>query len=142
MSILAYTLNVENVCVLCCVAADRKYSGLADVLKTLLREEGPKALYKGSNAVFLRAFPANAVSLQCQHWKFKLTKPLYFYLCVCFKSFGVCDEKTLPLLYKKKTCLTPIYQNISLSLSLSFPQACFLGFEVALKGLNILAPSW
>lgn len=61
-------------------AADRTYSGLADVLKTLLREEGPKALYKGSNAVFLRAFPANA--------------------------------------------------------------ACFLGFEVALKGLNILAPSW
>lgn len=143
LSILAYTLNVENVCVRCCVAADRKYSGLADVLKTLLREEGPKALYKGSNAVFLRAFPANAVSLQCQHWKFKFTKPLYFYLCVCFKSFGVCDEKTLPLLYKKKKpALTPIYQNISLSLSLSFPQACFLGFEVALKGLNILAPSW
>uniref|UniRef100_A0A3Q0RIF5 Si:dkey-150i13.2 n=1 Tax=Amphilophus citrinellus TaxID=61819 RepID=A0A3Q0RIF5_AMPCI len=61
-------------------AADGKYRGLADVLRTLLREEGPKALYKGFNAVFLRAFPANA--------------------------------------------------------------ACFLGFEVALKGLNMVAPSW
>uniref|UniRef100_A0A3Q1EL82 Mitochondrial carnitine/acylcarnitine carrier protein-like n=1 Tax=Acanthochromis polyacanthus TaxID=80966 RepID=A0A3Q1EL82_9TELE len=61
-------------------AADGKYRGLVDVLRTLLREEGPKALYKGFNAVFLRAFPANA--------------------------------------------------------------ACFLGFEVALKGLNIIAPGW
>uniref|UniRef100_H2TW33 Si:dkey-150i13.2 n=1 Tax=Takifugu rubripes TaxID=31033 RepID=H2TW33_TAKRU len=61
-------------------AAEGKYSGLLDVLRTLLREEGPAALYKGFNAVFLRAFPANA--------------------------------------------------------------ACFLGFEVALKGLNALAPSW
>ncbi|AWP09997.1 putative tafazzin-like [Scophthalmus maximus] len=41
-------------------AADGKYRGLVDVLRTLLREEGPKALYKGFNAVFLRAFPANA----------------------------------------------------------------------------------
>lgn len=41
-------------------AADGKYSGLLDVLRTLLREEGPTALYKGFNAVFLRAFPANA----------------------------------------------------------------------------------
>ncbi|XP_059189335.1 mitochondrial carnitine/acylcarnitine carrier protein isoform X1 [Centropristis striata] len=61
-------------------AADGKYRGLVDVLRTLLREEGPRALYKGFNAVFLRAFPANA--------------------------------------------------------------ACFLGFEVALKGLNTLAPNW
>ncbi|XP_054636371.1 mitochondrial carnitine/acylcarnitine carrier protein isoform X1 [Dunckerocampus dactyliophorus] len=44
-------------------AADGKYRGLVDVLRTLLREEGPKALYKGFNAVFLRAFPANAVLL-------------------------------------------------------------------------------
>ncbi|KAG8003035.1 Mitochondrial carnitine/acylcarnitine carrier protein [Nibea albiflora] len=55
-------------------------TGLVDVLRTLLREEGPTGLYKGFNAVFLRAFPANA--------------------------------------------------------------ACFLGFEVALKGLNAIAPSW
>lgn len=46
-----------------CVAADGKYRGLVDVLRALLREEGPKALYKGFNAVFLRAFPANAVTL-------------------------------------------------------------------------------
>ncbi|XP_067384673.1 mitochondrial carnitine/acylcarnitine carrier protein isoform X2 [Channa argus] len=41
-------------------AAEGKYRGLLDVLRTLLREEGPKGLYKGFNAVFLRAFPANA----------------------------------------------------------------------------------
>ncbi|XP_033987786.1 mitochondrial carnitine/acylcarnitine carrier protein [Trematomus bernacchii] len=60
-------------------APDGKYRGVVDVLRTLLREEGPKSLYKGFNAVFLRAFPANA--------------------------------------------------------------ACFLGFEMALKGLNAFAPS-
>ncbi|KAF4077808.1 hypothetical protein AMELA_G00192360 [Ameiurus melas] len=61
-------------------AADGRYSGLADVLRTLLREEGARGLYKGLSAVMLRAFPANA--------------------------------------------------------------ACFLGFEVALKCLNWLAPNW
>ncbi|XP_068198347.1 mitochondrial carnitine/acylcarnitine carrier protein isoform X2 [Antennarius striatus] len=60
--------------------AEGKYRGVSDVLRTLLREEGPKGLYKGFNAAFLRAFPANA--------------------------------------------------------------ACFLGFEAALKGLNMLAPNW
>ena len=44
-------------------AADGKYRGLVDVLRTLLREEGPTGLYKGFNAVFLRAFPANAVKI-------------------------------------------------------------------------------
>ncbi|KAB5545972.1 hypothetical protein PHYPO_G00066790 [Pangasianodon hypophthalmus] len=61
-------------------AADGRYSGLVDVLRTLLRDEGAGALYKGLSAVMLRAFPANA--------------------------------------------------------------ACFLGFEVALKCLNWLAPDW
>uniref|UniRef100_A0A671RME7 Mitochondrial carnitine/acylcarnitine carrier protein-like n=1 Tax=Sinocyclocheilus anshuiensis TaxID=1608454 RepID=A0A671RME7_9TELE len=42
-------------------ATDRRYRGLRDVLKTLLREEGAHALYKGLSAVMLRAFPANAV---------------------------------------------------------------------------------
>lgn len=58
-------------------AADGKYSGLLDVLRTLLREEGPAALYKGFNAVFLRAFPANAV------WPFSssLSPSLLFLLC-------------------------------------------------------------
>ena len=48
-------------CVCVRAAADGKYRGALDVLRTLLREEGPTALYKGFNAVFLRAFPANAV---------------------------------------------------------------------------------
>ncbi|XP_026097316.1 mitochondrial carnitine/acylcarnitine carrier protein [Carassius auratus] len=61
-------------------ATDKRYRGLRDVLKTLLREEGAHALYKGLSAVMLRAFPANA--------------------------------------------------------------ACFLGFEVALKCLNYIAPDW
>ncbi|XP_045063004.1 mitochondrial carnitine/acylcarnitine carrier protein-like isoform X2 [Coregonus clupeaformis] len=63
-------------------APDGRYrgTGLVDVLRELLRDEGPRALYKGFNAVFLRAFPANA--------------------------------------------------------------ACFLGYELALKCLNWLAPTW
>lgn len=36
------------------------YSGLADVLKLLLREEGPSALFKGLGPAMIRAFPANA----------------------------------------------------------------------------------
>ncbi|KAL4655472.1 mitochondrial carnitine/acylcarnitine carrier protein-like [Arapaima gigas] len=61
-------------------AAEGRYRGLMDVLRELIREEGIRVLYKGFNAVMLRAFPANA--------------------------------------------------------------ACFLGFEVALKFLNWLAPDW
>ncbi|KAJ8358758.1 hypothetical protein SKAU_G00152830 [Synaphobranchus kaupii] len=61
-------------------AAEGRYRGLRDVLSHLIREEGACALYKGFNAVMLRAFPANA--------------------------------------------------------------ACFLGFELALKTLNWLAPDW
>ncbi|RVE71175.1 hypothetical protein OJAV_G00072180 [Oryzias javanicus] len=61
-------------------APDGRYGGLWDVLRTLLREEGPPGLYKGFGAVLLRAFPANA--------------------------------------------------------------ACFLGFEVALKALDMAAPRW
>lgn len=53
--------------------------GIRDVFKVLMREEGPKALYKGFVPVMLRAFPANA--------------------------------------------------------------ACFMGFEVALKFLNYIAPN-
>uniref|UniRef100_A0AAY4EMB7 Uncharacterized protein n=1 Tax=Denticeps clupeoides TaxID=299321 RepID=A0AAY4EMB7_9TELE len=41
-------------------AADGRYKGLKDVLKGLLQEEGAFGLYKGFNAVMLRAFPANA----------------------------------------------------------------------------------
>jgi len=41
-------------------APEGKYKGAVDVLKTLLRTEGPLALYKGAVPVLLRAFPANA----------------------------------------------------------------------------------
>ncbi|XP_071229370.1 mitochondrial carnitine/acylcarnitine carrier protein-like isoform X1 [Salvelinus alpinus] len=58
-------------------APDGRYrgTGLVDVLRELLRDEGPRALYKGFNAVFLRAFPANAacflgyeLALECLNW--------------------------------------------------------------------------
>lgn len=48
-------------CGLCPTATDGRYQGLGDVLRTLLRDEGARALYKGLSAVMLRAFPANAV---------------------------------------------------------------------------------
>uniref|UniRef100_A0A3P8QR75 Solute carrier family 25 member 20 n=1 Tax=Astatotilapia calliptera TaxID=8154 RepID=A0A3P8QR75_ASTCA len=61
-------------------APEGKYpNGFRDVLRELIREEGVASLYKGFNAVMLRAFPANA--------------------------------------------------------------ACFLGFELAMKFLNWLAPN-
>lgn len=45
-------------------APEGKYpNGFRDVLRELIREEGIGSLYKGFNAVMLRAFPANAVSL-------------------------------------------------------------------------------
>lgn len=44
-------------------APEGKYpNGFRDVLRELIREEGIGSLYKGFNAVMLRAFPANAVS--------------------------------------------------------------------------------
>eukprot|EP00980_Cylindrotheca_fusiformis_P011830 scaffold2816_cov121-Cylindrotheca_fusiformis.AAC.46 len=40
-----------------------KYSSIADVLRTLLREEGSSALFRGLSPALLRAFPANAACL-------------------------------------------------------------------------------
>lgn len=54
-------------------------NGMRDVFRELMRNEGPRALYKGVTPVMLRAFPANA--------------------------------------------------------------ACFIGFEIAMKVLNIVAPN-
>jgi solute carrier family 25 carnitine/acylcarnitine transporter 20/29 len=36
------------------------YKGTADVLRVLLKTEGPQALFKGLGPAMLRAFPANA----------------------------------------------------------------------------------
>ncbi|KAM9326572.1 mitochondrial carnitine/acylcarnitine carrier protein-like [Gastrophryne carolinensis] len=41
-------------------AQDGHYRGTLDVLREVLREEGPRGLYKGFTAAMLRAFPANA----------------------------------------------------------------------------------
>lgn len=40
-----------------------KYKNLMDVFQTLLREEGPRALFRGISPALLRAFPANAACL-------------------------------------------------------------------------------
>lgn len=42
------------------IAPAGKYSGVADVLRELIRTEGIGSLYKGVVPVMLRAFPANA----------------------------------------------------------------------------------
>ncbi|CAB3997540.1 mitochondrial carnitine acylcarnitine carrier -like, partial [Paramuricea clavata] len=55
-------------------------NGVRDVFKQLMREEGPKGLFKGLTPIMFRAFPANA--------------------------------------------------------------ACFLSYEMAMKLLNWMAPSW
>jgi solute carrier family 25 (mitochondrial carnitine/acylcarnitine transporter), member 20/29 len=38
------------------------YSGAGDVLKQILKKEGPSALFKGLGPAMLRAFPANAAT--------------------------------------------------------------------------------
>lgn len=41
-------------------APEGQYSGIKDVFKQLMKEEGPKGLYRGWLPVMMRAFPANA----------------------------------------------------------------------------------
>ncbi|XP_075691103.1 mitochondrial carnitine/acylcarnitine carrier protein-like [Rhinoderma darwinii] len=41
-------------------APDSRYRGILDVFREVLRDEGPRGLYKGFTAAMLRAFPANA----------------------------------------------------------------------------------
>lgn len=40
-----------------------KYNNIADVVRTLLREDGPRAFFRGLSPALLRAFPANAACL-------------------------------------------------------------------------------
>ena len=41
-------------------AAEGTYKGLGEVAKTLMKEEGPGAFFKGLGPAMIRAFPANA----------------------------------------------------------------------------------
>ena len=41
-------------------APEGMYKGLGDVLRKLLKEEGPSALFRGLGPAMVRAFPANA----------------------------------------------------------------------------------
>ena len=85
-------------------APEGKYpNGVRSVMKEIMANEGLLALYRGFTPVMLRAFPANAVSLN-------------------IISFG------------SKLCTFTLVQShnyVSLSL-----QACFVGYEVAMKGLT------
>lgn len=56
-----------------------RFPGIRSVFKEILREEGPKALFKGFTPVMLRAFPANAAcflgfELALNFFKFMETK--------------------------------------------------------------------
>ena len=51
---------MKCVILLLLAAPEGKYSGVTDVFRTMLREEGPRAFTKGAAPVLLRAFPANA----------------------------------------------------------------------------------
>jgi hypothetical protein len=51
-------------CFLYCIAPSDKYpNGARDVFRELWRKEGVGSLYKGTTAILIRAFPANAVKL-------------------------------------------------------------------------------
>jgi hypothetical protein len=50
----------------CYIAPSDKYpNGARDVFRELRKKEGLGALYKGTAAILIRAFPANAVRLNC-----------------------------------------------------------------------------
>ncbi|KAM3911580.1 mitochondrial carnitine/acylcarnitine carrier protein-like [Leptodactylus fuscus] len=56
-------------------APNNQYRGVQDVFREILRDEGPRGLYKGFTAAMLRAFPANAAcflgfeaSMKFLHW--------------------------------------------------------------------------
>ncbi|KAG8541791.1 hypothetical protein GDO81_028247, partial [Engystomops pustulosus] len=58
-------------------APESRYRRVADVFREVLRDEGPRGLYKGFTAAMLRAFPANAacflgfeVSMKFLNWLF------------------------------------------------------------------------
>ncbi|KAF7278825.1 hypothetical protein GWI33_007938 [Rhynchophorus ferrugineus] len=60
-------------------------NGIRDVFKQLLKNEGPKALYKGVTPVLLRAFPANAACFL----GFELCKNIMRFLHVHYVPFPV-----------------------------------------------------
>lgn len=58
-------------------APEGTYSGIRDVFRHLIKEEGVFALYRGATPVLLRAFPANAacfmgyeLAMSCLNWAF------------------------------------------------------------------------
>jgi hypothetical protein len=48
---------------LCLAPSDKYPNGARDVFRELRKKEGIGALYKGTTAILIRAFPANAVRL-------------------------------------------------------------------------------
>ena len=116
-----------------------------------MRDEGPQALYKGFTPVMLRAFPANAVSVQN---------------CYCLSAVGISVVKCFQTVFLFSRSYSQAFSLGYISVSIPKPgplehftklhkssqgsycklcfflQACFLAFETALKFFNWIAPNW
>ncbi|KAK1332711.1 hypothetical protein QTO34_007394 [Cnephaeus nilssonii] len=115
-------------------------NGFRDVLRELVQNEGVTSLYKGFNAVMIRAFPANAVSgAGC-------ALPVGFRTGPRGATFA-CSWDWIGGLVFPKPHPQPEPSNwlpflrMQEELPLRFSEACFLGFEVAMKFLNWITPN-
>lgn len=61
------------------------YKGVADVLRVLLKNEGPQALFKGLGPAMLRAFPANAAYVHL------------FYITLLIIALALCFDRSIVL---------------------------------------------
>lgn len=65
-SIITFSFSMQRGCLIMCtlfLAPEGTYkNGVRSVFAEIMRESGPKGLFKGLTPVIIRAFPANAVS--------------------------------------------------------------------------------
>ena len=112
-------------------------NGIRGVFAEMYRQEGIRALYKGATPVLLRAFPANAVSSRlcsCESdWDTFLNKWPYALLqsnVQIFLSLKIAKQY-------RRSLIIVLYIVYIVGVFVSL-QACFLGYEVAMKALNWL----
>lgn len=66
------------------IAPSGKYkNGARDIFRELIKKEGVGALYKGTGAILIRAFPANAVRLN--YYIFYVNIHIYIYIYYLFR---------------------------------------------------------